>query len=184
MLFSNNIWAAYGIRTAPEESFEMQNLNHLAQRATAAEPSLVVDTSTAPTPSTSKPTASSTTTPQTTTTFEPAVPIAPSASPATPSSFRLSPAAIAGLCIGIGVLVVLAGYIALEVCVLRRRRRERALRRAVEEVENGSIRSDSVRSEVKSREEFVVDEKNVHADEEIWSVEEGRKGLSLPRRMW
>lgn len=68
--------------------------------------------------------------------------------------------------------------------MLRRRRRERALRRAVEEVENGSIRSDSVRSEVKSREGCVVDEKEMCDDEEIWGVEEGRKGLSLPRRMW
>lgn len=66
--------------------------------------------------------------------------------------------------------------------MLRKKRRERALRRAVEEVENGSIRSDSVTSEVKSREGFVVDEKEV--DEEIWEVEEGRKGLSLPRRVW
>jgi hypothetical protein len=79
---------------------------------------------------------------------------------------------------------VLAAYILLEACVLRRRRRERALRRAVEEVENGSIRSDSVRSEVKTREGCVVDEKEMCDDEEIWGVEEGRKGLSLPRRMW
>lgn len=68
--------------------------------------------------------------------------------------------------------------------MLRRRRREKALTRAVEEVQNGSIRSDSVRSEVKSREGFVVDEKEMYDDEEIWGMEEGRKGLSLPRRMW
>lgn len=53
----------------------------------------------------------------------------------------------------------------------------------MEEVEDGSIRSDSVRSEVKSREGCVVDEKEVNDDEEVWG-EEGRKGLSLPRRMW
>lgn len=71
-------------------------------------------------------------------------------------------------------------YIVLEVCVLRKRRRERALRRAVEEVENGSIRSDSVRSEVKSREGFLTEEEEA----EIWEVEVGRKGMSLPRRVW
>lgn len=41
-----------------------------------------------------------------------------------------------------------------------------------------------MRSEVKSREGFVVDEKEMYDDEEIWGMEEGRKGLSLPRRMW
>ena len=86
---------------------------------------------------------------------------------------------------------MIAAYIVLEICVLRRRRRERALKRAVGEVEIGSIRSDSVRSEVKSREGCVVDEKEMHDDDdddddddEIWGVEESRKGLSLPRRMW
>lgn len=61
-----------------------------------------------------------------------------------------------------------------------RKRRERALRRAVEEVENGSIRSDSVRSEVKSREGFLTEKEEA----EIWEVEVGRKGMSLPRRVW
>lgn len=88
-----------------------------------------------------------------------------------------------GLAIGVGVLVALAAYIVLEVCVLRKQRRERALMRAVEEVENGSIRSDSVSSEVKSRKGCVGDEKEVD-DDEVWGIEEGRKGLSLPRRMW
>ena len=63
--------------------------------------------------------------------------------------------------------------------MLRRRRRERALRRAAEEVESGSVRSDSVR-EVKDR--VKVGEEEINDEEEVWG--EGRKGLSLPRRMW
>lgn len=179
------------VRSSPTQLLSLvshsSSQNHLARATTAAEPSLVGDNSTAPIPSevmtSTAPTATSTSTAHPTTTFEPAIPIAPSAAPAPIPPSHLSPAAIAGLCIGISILIVLAAYIALEVCVLRRRRRERALRRAVEEVESGSIRSDSVRSEVKSREGFVVDEKEIHDDDEIWGLE-GRKGLSLPRRMW
>ena len=62
------------------------------------------------------------------------------------------------------------------------------MRRTVEGVEQGSVRSDSIRSEVKSREGFAMDEKEkgevVVGEEEVWEVEEVRKGMSLPRRFW
>ena len=72
--------------------------------------------------------------------------------------------------------------------MLRKRRRERSLRRAVEEVERGSIRSASTRGEeVKSEEGFLVDENGgvVVQEEELWEDHlGGRKGMSLPRRFW
>jgi hypothetical protein len=203
MLVSSNIWTAYGIRTSRPETFEMQSLvcilsdstatptkpssqNHLAQRETHAQPMLARDSNVPPSPALSSPPATlpatlpaQTSTTHPTTTFEPAAPAATDAA-YTHTPPHLSPAAIAGLCISTAVLIVLTAYLVLEVCVFRRRRRARALRRAVEEVERGSIRSDSVRSEVKSR-GCVVDEMEME-DEEGWG--EGRKGLSLPRRMW
>jgi hypothetical protein len=72
--------------------------------------------------------------------------------------------------------------------VLRKRRRERSLRRAAEQVGRGSVRSGSTRGpEVKSREWFVVDAKGevLVDEEEVWEEEvAGRKGMSLPRRFW
>lgn len=66
--------------------------------------------------------------------------------------------------------------------MLRKRRREKALRRAVEEVERGSVGS---RGGVESREGIVLESKvEVLIEEEAWAVEDGRKGMSLPRRMW
>ncbi|KAF2622606.1 hypothetical protein BU25DRAFT_494925 [Macroventuria anomochaeta] len=184
MLVSNSIWAAYGIKTAPEESFEMRSLPRLTKRTSTPQPSLIVDTSSAPSPSTTptSPSTSNENTIQATTTFTPAVPVAPSAPSPPPAASRLSPAAIVGLCIGIGVVVLIA-YGVLEACVLRKRRRERALRRAVEEVEWGSVRS------VESREDVVMERKGdvVVGEEEVWEVEDdmgGRKGMSLPRRVW
>ena len=71
---------------------------------------------------------------------------------------------------------MLVAYVVLEYCVLRKRRRERALRRAVEEIERASVRS----------EELVTENKNevVVGEEEVWEVETGRKGMSLQRRVW
>ena len=204
MFVSKKTWASYGIKTVPEESYEMHNfvsvLNHLlqtsqaylfkqeqfAQRSANPEPSLIVNTS--PTPSAAWPSETpSLDSNQATTTFTAAVPAAPPAA-STTSTPQLSTAAIAGVCTAVSIIVVLIAYVVLEICVLRKRRRGRAMRRAVAEVEQGSVRSDSIRSEVKSREGFVMDEKEkgevVVGEEEVWEVEEGRKGMSLPRRFW
>jgi hypothetical protein len=47
----------------------------------------------------------------------------------------------------------------------------------VEEVEQGSIRSGEG-IVLESKVEIIVGE------EEVWEVESGRKGMSLPRRVW
>ena len=65
--------------------------------------------------------------------------------------------------------------------MLRKRRREWALREAVEEVECGSVKG----REVESRDIIVMDSKVeiIVGEEEVWEMQDGRKGMSLPRRV-
>ncbi|KZM21529.1 hypothetical protein ST47_g7359 [Ascochyta rabiei] len=190
---SRSVWSAYGIRSAghrEEEAFEMQRLmiaglrteqDHVVKRADA--PGGVDDANVeVATDSLSAPPASA---------FSPSVsvpvsaishlhgatiPPVPSALPTT-STPRLDSAAIAGLCTAIGVLVLLVCAV-LGIRV-QRKKRMNLLSGDVDEVER-------VSGSVASREYFVEESKEgvLVEDEEVWEDDGGRKGMSLPRRMW
>ncbi|KAF2257156.1 hypothetical protein BU26DRAFT_499703 [Trematosphaeria pertusa] len=85
--------------------------------------------------------------------------------------------------IGIGAVVGVLGLalflVAFEACYLRRRRRTRALERAVEEVERGMDKGSEERIVLESRVSIVFEDDG-HEEEE---QERGRNGMSLPRRL-
>lgn len=122
-------------------------------------------------------------------TTTPAVPApapapAPATTPPPPSAGALSPSAIAGLCIGLGLAAVLLAYALFDFLVLRGRRRERALRRAV-----AVVQASSGASSVGSLEQGggVGGDKEVGEMGGVGKEGEGcawgRKALSLPRRV-
>ncbi len=79
---------------------------------------------------------------------------------------------------------MLLAFFVLEICVLRKRRRERALRRAAREAERGSRCGGSVSQEMLGGDDYAVEKDEVEVMEEEKEAETGRKGMSLPRRMW
>ncbi|KAF1360086.1 hypothetical protein EJ07DRAFT_155545 [Lizonia empirigonia] len=171
-----SVWTTYGIKAKPAEGFEMHSLKHLARQSSKQEANFVVDALSTPSPS--SPSDSTSTPNQALTIFAPADPAAPAAFSIHPAP-SLSAAAIAGICTGVGVLVFLVVYAVLEIFVLRERRRDKALRKSVEEIERGPASSAEVAMEGKMQLLLQEDE------EEVWGEDgDGRMGMSLPRRVW
>lgn len=84
-----------------------------------------------------------------------------------------------------GALAVACAFLGLlEVCYLRRKRRERAMQNAVEEVERGTGKGSEERIVLESRVSIVFDEEACEGEsEEDEDEDEGpRNGMSLPRR--
>jgi uncharacterized membrane protein (Fun14 family) len=101
---------------------------------------------------------------------------------------HLSKGAIIGLCAGIGVVFLALLLNLIGVCILRRRRQQ-ALRRAVAEVEQGVQLNRVLEGE--SEEQVGLDGKDVvlsgFREAGSWDsdkFDDGRKGMSLPRRVW
>jgi hypothetical protein len=101
---------------------------------------------------------------------------------------HLSKGAIIGLCAGIGVVFFALLLNLIGVCILRRRRQQ-ALRRAVAEVEQGVQLNRVLEGE--SEEQVGLDGKDVvlsdFREAGLWDsdkFDDGRKGMSLPRRVW
>lgn len=151
---------------------------------TASSESLVSVSSTASSPLIQP---SPTETSQSTTSITPSSPALASSPPSSESVNGLD----TGVKIGIGVVVGIFGAALIaylvEIFYLRRRRRERALERAVEEVERGEMSTpnktnDDIRV-LESRVSIVFDDVSGSEDEE---PERGRtrNGLSLPRRVY
>jgi hypothetical protein len=105
---------------------------------------------------------------------ETATPPAPIAAP----TDGLSNGAKIGIGVGIGIFgTILAAVAILSTCYLRRRRREKAMLNAIEEVERGAKESQE-RIVLESRVSIVFDDGASAAEVE----DNGRNGLSLPRR--
>jgi hypothetical protein len=80
----------------------------------------------------------------------------------------------------VGVLAVALVFLGiLEGCYLRRKRREAAMKNAVEEVERGANKGSEERIVLESRVSIVVDE---GIFDESGDEEDTRHGMSLPRR--
>jgi hypothetical protein len=101
---------------------------------------------------------------------------------------HLSKAAITGLCAGIVVVFLALLLNLMGVCFLRWRR-EQTLRRAVAEVEQGVQLNRVLEGE--SEEQVGLDGKDVvlpgFREASTWDSDkfnDGRKGMSLPRRVW
>jgi hypothetical protein len=101
---------------------------------------------------------------------------------------HLSKAAIIGLCAGIGVVFLALLLNLIGVCILRRRRQQ-TLRRAVAEVEQ-DVQLNRV-LECESEQQVGLDGKDVvlsgFREAGSWNSDKfdvGRKGMSLPRRVW
>jgi hypothetical protein len=101
---------------------------------------------------------------------------------------HLSKGAIIGLCAGIGVIFLALLLNLIGVFILRRRRQQ-ALRRAVAEVEQGVQLNRVLEGE--SEEQVGLDGKDVvlsgFREAGSWDsdkFDDGRKGMSLPRRVW
>lgn len=77
-----------------------------------------------------------------------------------------------------GVLVIALLIVMVEACYLRKKRRERALQRAVDEVERGIDKGSHERIVLESRVSIVFED-----EEQEEEVERGRSGMSLPRRV-
>ena len=73
------------------------------------------------------------------------------------------------------VAIAIAIFGALEACYWRRKRRERKLKNAVEEVEQGVVKENDERIVLESRVSIVF-------QEDGWEGDGGRNGMSLPRR--
>jgi hypothetical protein len=82
-----------------------------------------------------------------------------------------------GIGIAVGVLCLLVLLVALEACYMRKKRRERALQRAVDEVESGVDKGSIERIVLESRVSIVFEDENQDDEEE-----RGRTGMSLQRR--
>jgi hypothetical protein len=100
----------------------------------------------------------------------------------------LSKGAVIGLCAGIGVVFLALLLNLIGVCILRRRRQQ-ALRRAVAQVEQGVQLNRVLEGE--SEEQVGLDGKDVvlsgFREAGSWDSDKfdvGRKGMSLPRRIW
>ncbi|KAF2005228.1 hypothetical protein P154DRAFT_518759 [Amniculicola lignicola CBS 123094] len=107
-------------------------------------------------------------------------PPAPTAKPTT----SLKHEAKIGIGVSIGVFVSALVFVAiLDACVLRRRRRERAMQNAVEEVERGgaTFKESRERIVLESRVSIVFDETEPEDEEDD---DGGRNGMSLPRRVY
>ncbi|KAL6703293.1 hypothetical protein ACN47E_010000 [Coniothyrium glycines] len=210
MLVSSDIWAVYGVdvrvRYATESSCVACTVAGTAYRTLNATQTHTLPFE-SPLPATTHPSSS---TPAATQTPD-ALLAPPASSHEPPSTYAtLDTPAKAGLIAGASLLTLLAFFIVLEFAYLRRKRRERALRQAIEEVERGeqglemkvwpSSAGDVESTETKenlvleSRVEILVDGEDSSSDEEGWGADvedsededergRGRKGLSLPRRV-
>ncbi|KAF3008698.1 hypothetical protein E8E13_009480 [Curvularia kusanoi] len=185
MLFSNSVWTVYGIKTTGDEVIEMRSLPQLEDRSSTSQPSLVTDASSWPTPTPASDIFTNETyvpaeiSNHTIATTPSSVPAAPSVSPLSSTSTVISPAVIAAVCLGIILAIVLFAFAVLKILVCKRRRRERALRRAVEEVMSSGSSMGSLELGLQGKDVRVgVEEKTKE------EVEGGRLGMSLPRRTW
>lgn len=124
------------------------------------------------------------------------------------SSHNLSTAAKVGIAVGVFVSLLLIALLLIGIPYFQERRRTRAMQRAVEEVERGTEMRKTVGSRsdgfteskdnmvLESRVEIVVDDDESTRDmvahwdgwnatwDEDEELERGRKGMSLPRRIY
>ncbi|KAH7392764.1 hypothetical protein BKA66DRAFT_547666 [Pyrenochaeta sp. MPI-SDFR-AT-0127] len=228
MLFSNSVWAMYGIGVAPRTPQETicvsctfvigNSTTVLRSQPSPFETPLPVsreDISITPSFSTSlpQPTTKTATSPTNTIHYtDNTLNGAPKPETLSTDFAALSTAAKAGIITGVSIFFLIIFLILFELGYMRRKRRERALQRAIEEVERGDIEmhksGSSEGSESKenmvleSRVEIVVDEESdVEEDEDGWEAdgewddgfddrevgvdrgrERGRCAMSLPRR--
>ncbi|KAF2689366.1 hypothetical protein K458DRAFT_126980 [Lentithecium fluviatile CBS 122367] len=82
-----------------------------------------------------------------------------------------------GIGIAAGVLALALLIVAFESCYLKLKRRERALQRAVDEVERGTDKGGEERIVLESRVSIVFEDEDQGEEHE-----RGRNGMSLPRR--
>jgi flagellar biosynthesis/type III secretory pathway M-ring protein FliF/YscJ len=107
----------------------------------------------------------------------------PSAAPSSSSTVDLDTGIKLGIGIAAGVLIVALLIVAIEACYLRKKRRERGLQRAIDEVEIGVHKGSEERMVLESRVSIIVeDEGQEEQEEDEAEVERGRNGMSLPRR--
>ncbi|KAF1962897.1 hypothetical protein CC80DRAFT_588390 [Byssothecium circinans] len=154
MLLSNDVWAVYGIVVPREDLCNDCNANR-------TEP-LEATTPTAPT-QTALPTARVTSSSLSIPTAQP--------------TKELRTGLKVGIGIAVGLLSVVLILVAYHTCFLRRRRQERALQRAVDEVERGTDKVNEERVVLESRISIVFEDEYDQEEEE-----RGRHGFSLPRR--
>ncbi|KAF2639175.1 hypothetical protein P280DRAFT_508320 [Massarina eburnea CBS 473.64] len=155
MFFSNDVWAVYGIITPRETTCIECDATQVR--------TLVTTTSGIPT-NTVIPTAS---------------PV-----PTTQPTKQLRTGLKVGIGIAVGLLGVVLILIIFESCFLRHRRQQKALQRAVDEVERGADKENEERI-VESQERMVLESRvSIVVEDEFDSEEEerGRHGLSLARR--
>ncbi|KAF2794081.1 hypothetical protein K505DRAFT_337233 [Melanomma pulvis-pyrius CBS 109.77] len=112
--------------------------------------------------------------------FSPALPT--TSAPPGRQTQGLSREAKTGIGVSVGILAFACVFLSLlEVCYLRRKRRERAMQNAVEEVERGTGKGSEERIVLESRVSIVFEEEAGESESE--DEDEGaRNGMSLPRR--
>ncbi|KAJ4298076.1 hypothetical protein N0V90_005975 [Kalmusia sp. IMI 367209] len=202
MLLANDVWAVYGIAVGVENPHGEFEPNPMARADEMNTESVPFETPSVMTPSQKLSQAVSTDTVATpldinqpsVTTTAPSV-----ASTSSMPSLLSTPIPTSttapvedletGVKIGIGVVAGFVGIalilILIELCYLRRRRQEKALQRAVEEVESRerALNKDSEEIVVlESRISIHFDDASSDEDDDTEQQERGRNGMSLPRR--
>lgn len=90
----------------------------------------------------------------------------------------LSPEAKIGIGVGVGILASALGFMAIFcVCYLRRKRREKAVLNAIEEVERATDKGSEERIVLESSVSIIFEDDELEEEED-----RGRPGMSLPRR--
>jgi hypothetical protein len=106
----------------------------------------------------------------------------PPPAPAVKPTVDLDTGVKIGIGIAAGVLVIALLIVVAEACYLRKKRRDRARQRAVDEVERGTDKGSEERIVLESRVSIVFEDEEQEQQEEQEEVERGRNGMSLPRR--
>jgi hypothetical protein len=199
MLLSTDVWAVYGIGDHTESTCLVRNLryfdkaNHLrdySKQDCVSQSNLSRASETETTPSfTSMSTQLATDFP-TASTLEKVPPSTMSSLATTTASSPPAPAAKQtvdldtgvkiGIAIAAGVLIIALLIVVFEACYLQRKRRARALQRALDEVERGTDKGSQERIVLESRVSIIFEDEDQEGEEE--EIERGRNGMSLPRR--
>ncbi|KAF2116649.1 hypothetical protein BDV96DRAFT_630984 [Lophiotrema nucula] len=210
MLLSNNVWAIYGVFLDARQTCSNCNVlsstlsipansTALVSRTTSLEISfsslkIPATASFLPPHNVSGPLSTSTIRSTLVASQQPPFRTGPPASTAEASS-GLSPQAKIGIGVAGGILgLVLVFALLFDACYLRRKRRERDVQYALNEVEGGTVKESQERIVLESRVSIVFEEEEEEeeegyegeleddADDED-EEDRGRNGMSLPRRM-
>ncbi|KAF2872948.1 hypothetical protein BDV95DRAFT_605534 [Massariosphaeria phaeospora] len=184
MLFSDDVWAVYGVMVNRDMSYSDCFPSQTVARVSDLQTTLLQPTRFANTTSTSSVSVSSSscTPTHTSATLLPTSPSssAPPAPPAKQTKEWATPTKI-GIGVTVGVIGILIAALVLFIALhVRRKNTERAMQRAVEEVESGVTKESQEMIVLESRVSIVVD--NDDDEEEDEEEERGRNGMSLARR--